>query len=171
MTIVVRDARPNELPHIRRLTLEAYAQYESTMERRAWTGLRWAVRRALSAAVPGVERIVAVADGRLAGSVMLFPPNVDAYRGAAAPPPVPELRVLAVAPWARGTGVGEALVGECARRAARSGARELGLHTSRSLRPAIALYRRMGFERVPERDFRPEGAELVEAWRLALAPE
>ena len=49
-----------------------------------------------------------------------------------------------------------------------AGAREIGLHTSVSMRAARALYRRLGFVRVPELDFRPEGAELVEAYRLAI---
>jgi ribosomal protein S18 acetylase RimI-like enzyme len=57
---------------------------------------------------------------------------------------------------------------ECVRRARRAGADALGLHTSRSMRAAIRLYERMGFVRAPERDFRPEGAELVEAYRLPL---
>jgi ribosomal protein S18 acetylase RimI-like enzyme len=80
----------------------------------------------------------------------------------------PELRLLAVAPMARGAGVGQALVDECVRRARASGHSELGLHTSESLRAAVRMYERMGFERAPEHDLRPEGAELVMAYRLPL---
>jgi ribosomal protein S18 acetylase RimI-like enzyme len=50
------------------------------------------------------------------------------------------------------------------------GARELGLHTSASMRAAMRMYERMGFVRAPEYDFRPPGAELVEAYRLPLVP-
>ena len=71
--------------------------------------------------------------------------------------------------WHRvGLGVGHALVDECVRRARRAGAAELGLHTSESMRVARRMYERMGFERAPERDFRPGGAELVEGYRLRL---
>jgi ribosomal protein S18 acetylase RimI-like enzyme len=65
--------------------------------------------------------------------------------------------------------VGVALVRECVRRARRAGARELGLHTSASMRAAIHMYERMGFRRAPAFDFQPPGAELVTAYRLDLS--
>jgi GNAT superfamily N-acetyltransferase len=80
----------------------------------------------------------------------------------------PELRLLAVAPSARGQGIGAALVVECVRRAERAGACALGLHTSASMRAAICIYERMGFERVPEYDFGTKGSELVMAHCLRL---
>jgi ribosomal protein S18 acetylase RimI-like enzyme len=76
--------------------------------------------------------------------------------------------LLAVPPAWRGEGVGELLVAECVRRAREMGARELGLHTSRSMRAAMRLYERLGFVRAPERDFTPEGTEVVEGYRLPL---
>ena len=165
--VVVRDARPDELPAIAALTLAAYAEYAVLMEPGAWRGLDGAVRGALAAG--GVaERIVAERDGRLVGSVMLFPAAADAYGDLASAARWPELRLLAVAPEARAAGVGRLLVDECIRRARAAGASALGLHTSASMRAARALYLRMGFVRVPEDDFRPEGAELVEAYRLPL---
>jgi ribosomal protein S18 acetylase RimI-like enzyme len=57
---------------------------------------------------------------------------------------------------------------ECVRRARRAGATAIGLHTSRSMRAAVAMYTRMGFVRVPEFDLQPPGTELVEAYRLTL---
>ena len=125
------------------------------------------VRAALDSGEPA-ERIVAEHAGELVGSVMLFPPASDAYAGAAGRANWPELRLLAVAPEARGLGVGRVLVEECVRRAHRAGAAELGLHTSASMRVAMRLYERMGFVRAPEYDFQPEGAEVVEAYRLPL---
>jgi len=164
----IRDARPEDLGAIRALTLEAYSQYATIMAPTAWAGLDRAVRAALDVRDPGVQRIVAEREGRLVGSVMLYPAAADAYGGLTAGASAPELRILAVAPDARGSGVGRALVEACIRRARESGATELGLHTSESMRIAADLYRRMGFVRAPEADFRPEGAELVEAYRLAL---
>jgi ribosomal protein S18 acetylase RimI-like enzyme len=99
---------------------------------------------------------------------MLFPPAADAYGGLADEVPWPELRLLAVAPEARGLGVGQLLVDECVIRARRAGAAALGLHTSRSMRAAKRMYERMGFVRVPEHDFQPPGAELVEGYALRL---
>jgi hypothetical protein len=36
------------------------------------------------------------------------------------------------------------------------------------MRAAVRMYERLGFVRVPEHDFQPEGAELVTAYRLRL---
>lgn len=165
--VLVRDARPDERDAVRALTLGAYAQYAAVMTPGTWAGLEGAVRAALDAEVPA-ERIVAECDGALVGSVMLFPPAVDAYGGLAARAPWPELRVLAVAPEARGLGVGQALVEECVRRARASGAAAIGLHSSRSMAAALRMYERLGFVRDPATDFQPDGDELVQGFRLAL---
>jgi GNAT superfamily N-acetyltransferase len=115
-----------------------------------------------------VEWIVAERDGALVGSVILFPAATTTYPGASERVAIPELRVLAVDPASRGQGIGQALVEECIRRARRSGASFLGLHSSSSMREAIAIYERVGFARYPADDFRPSGAELIMAYRLPL---
>ena len=167
--LLIRDARAADRDTIRALTLAAYAEHARVMAPDAWAGLDGAVRAALETEGEGVERIVAERAGELVGSVMLYSPSVDAYGGIAKRVSWPELRLLAVAPTLRGAGIGQALVEECARRARRAGAAELGLHTSESLRAAVRMYERMGFVRAPEFDFRPGGAELVMAYRLPLA--
>jgi GNAT superfamily N-acetyltransferase len=131
----------------------------------AWAALKGAVTAALATEIP-VERLVAEQDGALVGSVMLFPPAVEAYGGETTRSKVPELRLLAVASKVRGQGVGQALVDACVQRAQQQGATALGLHTSDSMRVAIRLYERMGFVRVPEQDFQPAGAERVKAYQL-----
>lgn len=165
--LVIRDAREEDRDAVRALTLAAYAEYARVMEPGAWAGLDGAVRAALES-YAATARIVAEHGGKVVGSVMLFPPQVQAYGELAGAARAPELRLLAVDPDARGLGVGRALVDECIRRARRMGAAELGLHTSRSMAVAMGLYRRMGFVRAPETDFQPEGAELVEGYRLPL---
>jgi GNAT superfamily N-acetyltransferase len=165
--LTLRDARDAERDAVRALTLRAYAEYASIMTSASWAGLDAAVRAALASDEP-VERIVAVWHGAIVGSVHLFPPAVAAYGALAGRAAWPELRLLAVAPEARGLGVARALVQECVRRARRQGAPALGLHTSASMGVAMRLYERMGFERAPEHDFQPPGAELVEGYRLDL---
>ena len=164
----LRDARPDEREAIAALTLAAYGEYATAMPPAAWAALEQALRAALATTGP-VERVVAERGGALVGSVMLFPPAAVSYGSDGARVRWPELRLLAVAPAGRGLGVGRQLVDECARRARLAGATELGLHTSRSMRAAMRLYARMGFERAPEYDFQPPGAELVQAYRLPLA--
>lgn len=137
----------------------------------SWAGLDAAVRAALGSDA-GAERIVAEREGRLVGSVFLYPPESDAYGSEGVPrADAPELRLLAVAAEARGRGVGQALVEECVRRARRMGATELGLHTSATMAAAIRIYERMGFERAPEHDFHPESGEVVTAYRLPLGDD
>jgi ribosomal protein S18 acetylase RimI-like enzyme len=165
--VLLRDARDEDRTAVRALTLQAYSEYEWVMEPSAWAELEAAIRRAVDGE-SAAERIVAVHEGRIVGSVMLFPRETATYGGSLEAPPWPELRLLAVSPEARGMGVGRLLVDECVRRARASGATELGLHTSRSMETAIGMYRRMGFVRAPEHDFQPEGAELVEGYRLRL---
>jgi GNAT superfamily N-acetyltransferase len=167
--VVIRDARDGDRAAVRELTLAAYAEYAAVMAPAAWNELDGAIRAALESGA-ATDRMVAEHGGRIVGSVMLFPPQVQAYGELMGAAQSPELRLLAVDPGARGLGVGRALVDECIRRARRMGAAELGLHTSRSMQTAMRLYLRMGFVRAPETDFHPEGAELVEGYRLPLGP-
>jgi len=165
--IDIRDARKDEREAIRDLTLRSYAEYATIMERATWAGLEQAIHAALASDEPA-ERIVADDHGTLIGSVLLFPPSARAYGDMLAELSWPEVRLLSVPPEARGRGIGRALMNECLLRARRSGAMAIGLHTSRSMRAAVTMYTRMGFERVPEFDHQPPGAELVEAYRLAI---
>jgi GNAT superfamily N-acetyltransferase len=163
----IRDARDDERDSIRDLTLRSYAEYATIMEPVSWAGLEQAIHAALASNAPA-ERLVADDRGTLIGSVMLFPPATKAYGDMLAELSWPEVRLLSVPPEARGRGVARALIDECLRRARRSGATAIGLHTSRSMRAAAAMYTRMGFIRAPQFDHQPPGAELVEAYRLAL---
>jgi GNAT superfamily N-acetyltransferase len=122
------------------------------------------------------ERIVAVHGTRLrmarcSAACSSSPPHPTRTAGLAAPPPCRSCACSPSRPPARGLGVGEALVRECARRARAAGAAALGLHTSASMRAAQRLYARLGFVRDPATDFQPDGAEVVEGFRLALGPE
>ena len=166
-SFVVRDVRAEERDAVRELTIRAYAEFDTIMDPTSWAELDGAVRSALDADVP-CECIVAVDGTTLIGTVTLYPPHVDAYGDTTRVVDCPEVRLVAVAPSARGRGVARALMEECIRRARASGATALGLHTSRSLRAAMALYASMGFERAPDADFQPPGTELVEGYRLRL---
>lgn len=67
-----------------------------------------------------------------------------------------EFRMLAVAPAARGRGVGDALVRECVARArATEGCVRVRLSTQKAMLGAHRIYERLGFVRTPERDWSP----------------
>ncbi|MDU0291493.1 GNAT family N-acetyltransferase [Saccharothrix longispora] len=82
-----------------------------------------------------------------------------------------EFRMLAVSPGARGRGVGEALVLAVVARARELGARRLVMSSSERMLTAHRLYRRLGFRRLPERDWLPvPGTDVVAcAFSLELA--
>ena len=166
--MIVRDAQPEDRAAVQDLTRRSYAQYATIMNPATWDGLRGAMESAL-ASTEKAHRIVVERDGTIVGSVLLFAPATDAYGGIARRVDWPQVRMLAVDPTARGLGVGQLLVEECLRRARADGATAIGLHTSISMATAMRLYTRMGFVRVPEFDFQPDGGcELVEAYRLPL---
>ena len=77
-------------------------------------------------------------------------------------------RMLVVDPAARGRGVGEALVRDCLDRARAAGKRAVVLSTAPSMTSAHRLYERLGFTRLPERDWSPlPGVDLM-VYGLAL---
>ncbi len=79
-----------------------------------------------------------------------------------------ELRMLGVAPSARGRGVGEALVRDCLDRARAAGARGVVLSTQPQMRAAHRVYERLGFGRAPDLDWTPEPGVQLLGYRLAL---
>jgi len=167
--LIVRDARAEESTTIADITRAAYAEYATIMAPEAWPELSEAVETGLVSTAPS-ERIVAELDGRVVGSATMFAANVDAYGHVENVSQLtwPEVRLVAVHPDARGNGIARALMDEFVWRARAAGEQAIGIHTSRSMRAAVALYTSMGFVRVPELDFRPPGAELVEAYKLDL---
>ena len=163
----IRDARDDEREAIRDVTLAAYEEYAAVLPKPFWDGYKRQLLVTLDEEGP-VERIVAERDGTIIGSVLLYPPLAKAYTGTIASVDWPEVRLLAVAPEARGQGVGSALMDECERRARRVGATMLGLHTMEVMQVAIGMYERRGFERVPELDFSPAQGILIKGYYRRL---
>ena len=159
----IRDAHLHEREAITALTLAAYAQYAPLMPH--WEQYRRHVLTSLREDEPGAL-IVAERDGVIVGSVLLDP--LETTGATDTNMEWPELRLLAVAPQARGQGVGRALLDECIRRACRAGVAVLGLHTEDIMEVAMRMYEGSGFVRVPEVDFSPAADVLVKGYRLSL---
>jgi len=84
-------------------------------------------------------------------------------------PAAAKLRLLIVAPQARGLGLGRRLVRNCIRFARRAGYRKLVLWTQSHLDAARAIYETEGFRRVAREPHRSFGKRLVgEYWELTL---
>jgi len=71
-------------------------------------------------------------------------------------------RMLVVDPAAQGRGIGELLVTTCLERARAAGKRRMVLSTDPRMTAAHRLYQRLGFTRLPERDWSPvPGVDLL----------
>ena len=169
MDLVVRAARESELERIGRLTAEVYAS-EDLAGPEYLKVLRDARARWES---PATTLLVAFDDGAeeaedLLGTVVYAAPGSpwqDLATGEEA-----EFRMLATGVAARGRGVGEALVRACIERAKAAGAPRLVLSTGPQHAAAHRLYDRLGFVRVPERDWRPRADSdfVLRAYTLTL---
>jgi GNAT superfamily N-acetyltransferase len=166
--IQVREAREEDRNAIRSVTLAAFQEYATVMHAH-WKGYRQGILTTLADVKPA-EQIVAEQDGAVVGAVLLYPPRTVFSRpdGSRVTIEQPEARLLAVAPPARGRGIGEALLRECIRRARRSGEAALTLHTSDFMKAGKRMYERMGFVRAPELDFHPSKDMTVMGYRLPL---
>ncbi|MDB1087532.1 GNAT family N-acetyltransferase [Streptomyces sp. ACA25] len=155
MDIDIRAARPEEWDEAGELSAQAYLQGgllgPGAADSPYLAQLRDARPRAQHA-----ELLVAAgpADGDLLGTVTFVAVPGSRYSEIAQPGEA-EFRMLAVLPRARGRGIGEALVRECVRRAAALGRDRVALSVLDGNRSAHRLYERLGFGRVPERDWQP----------------
>ncbi len=160
---VIRRARPDELEAVGALTLAAYAA-----DGRITADHPYA-ERLVDAAGRARDAVLLVAvgdDGRLLGTVTYVRPGTPyAEIGGAREA---EVRMLAVAPEARGAGVGRSLSEECVLRARTDGCRAVALSSGSWMTAAHRLYERMGFVRTPERDWSPRPDVDLVAYRLDL---
>jgi GNAT superfamily N-acetyltransferase len=100
---------------------------------------------------------IAVVDGRPAGSIFCVADDEETAR----------LRLLLVEPWARGLGIGGALVGECVEFARAAGYVRMVLWTDDFLTSARRLYAAAGFRLVSSKTEVAFGAEsIAEDWEL-----
>jgi GNAT superfamily N-acetyltransferase len=166
--MIIRNAAEDEIAYIREQRINSYLEHAQKIPGGHWEALKQAI---LSDAdkQKDVERIIAEIDGKIVGSVALFPAKTDAYEGYVEELDYPEIRMLAVTPEARGKGVAKALVSECILRTKVKGYPSIGLHTADFMKDAMRLYERFGFERLPQFDFEPANdGIIVKAYRLFI---
>jgi predicted N-acetyltransferase YhbS len=99
----IRDARPEDRDAIREVTLAAYQEYAALMPG-FWGGYRQNIIVSLDE-VGSAEQLVAEDHGAVVGTALLYPPRrMKISRSDSLDTPWPEVRLLAVAPLARGRG-------------------------------------------------------------------
>jgi GNAT superfamily N-acetyltransferase len=151
----LRRATPADHEAVGAVTVAAYEPFLDDVESDYRTHLANAERRDAEA-----ELWVAELDGRVVGTVTYCPlgsPWHELAREGEG-----EFRMLAVDPAAQGHGVGSALVEKCEERARAEGMTAMVLCSQAGMAAAHRVYVRHGYERVPERDWKPvPGVDLV----------
>ena len=157
----IREARPDEYEAAGEVCALAYAAF-GEIDVTYLDEVRDVAERARAIPV-----LVAVQpDGTLLGTVTYVP----------GPGPFAEteladeagFRMLAVAPWAQGRGVGRRLVEACVERARGDGRTAIAILTAPSMQIAQRMYESMSCVRVPSRDWEYEPGKWLWSYRLAL---
>lgn len=153
MSVVVRSARPEDVPVIARL-IRALAEYEKLGD--ACHADEEALREHLFGARPYVEALVAEADGAAAGFALFF----HNYSTFLTKPGI-YLEDLFVEPAHRGRGIGKALLARLAALALERGCGRLEWSVLDWNAPAIGFYESLGARAMSEWSvFRLDGAGL-----------
>jgi ribosomal protein S18 acetylase RimI-like enzyme len=165
VTLELRRARAEEHDAIGRLTVAAYEPFLDGPD----DGYRERL-----ADVAGRDRDAEVwvavdphDGGRLLGNVTICPEG-SAWREIAHDGEG-EFRMLAVSPLAQRRGVGAALTGLVVERFRGAGAGAVVLSSLDSMAPAHRVYERLGFARVPGRDWSPHPGVHLVAYLLELS--
>jgi GNAT superfamily N-acetyltransferase len=96
------------------------------------------------------ELLVAELDDRIVGAITVYPDASD--EGWGWPAHWAGLRAVAVAPDARGRGIGRQLAAAAIARARELDREAICLHTAHFMRAAVPLYQSLGFQRCPDYD-------------------
>ena len=151
MPLVVREALATEHARLGELVVVAYRSLPEFDEPGYEPELRDVARRAREAVV-----LAAVDDGAEAPlGCVTYVPGPESPWAEFLEPGEAAIRMLAVAPSARGRGVGTALAAACVARARSEGRAAIVLHSLPYMRAAQAIYLRLGFRRRPDRDWEP----------------
>ena len=161
--VEIRPPRPEEYAAAGEVTVQAYEADGHLADDVGYDGtLRDVARR-----VEEAEVLVAVdRAGEVVGTVTVVHPG-SGYAEVSRPGEL-EFRMLAVAPSARGRGVGEALVMAVFERARARGLRKVVLSSLDRMHSAHRLYERLGFTRLAERDWRPFPHIALIAYQIDL---
>jgi len=144
--LTIRPVRPDEYAEAGRVTEAAYAASYDTLTPSYLASLRDVTGRVATGAV----WVAVDADDRIVGTVWV-PRAGEALSGLARDGEL-DFRQLAVAPEARGRGVGEALTRAVIDLARSRGAHRVVMNSGPEMLGAHALYAKIGFRRLTERE-------------------
>jgi GNAT superfamily N-acetyltransferase len=169
-SIVIRNARPEEYSQIGGLMVDVYSgldKFPKPHEQPAYYDMLANVGEQIKK--PGTEIIVTESAGTIVGAVVYFG-DIQYYGSggtATKEKNTSGFRLLAVAPVARGQGIGKMLTLECIRKAKEQGRSQVIIHTTLAMRNAWEMYERIGFKRSVDLDFQ-QGELAVFGFRYLL---
>lgn len=153
----VRNAKPEEHSQIGRLMIDVYSNldgFPKPADQPHYYSMLANVGDLIRK--PGTEILVAFSEKHpIAGAVVYFD-DIQYYGSggiATKEPDASGFRLLAVAPAARGLGVGKLLTLECIRKAKATGRKQVIIHTTAAMQNAWAMYLKLGFRRSEDLDF------------------
>jgi GNAT superfamily N-acetyltransferase len=147
-TCVVRPFAAADRERVNAVARAAFAEYAGEYE--DWPSFIEGIARMADLAADG-DLFVAELGGVIVGAVVHVGPGRP--RSTIFPEDWSVIRMLVVAPEARGEGVGRKLVAACLDCARAAGAPVVGLHTSPVMGAALRMYAAIGFTR--DRDLPP----------------
>ena len=160
----VRLATPEDLEEVARITVGAYVAANQLED-----GPDGVYGRVLGDAETRMREavlLVAVRQDSIVGTVTICPEG-SPFREIGQDGEV-EFRFLAVAPSSWGSGVGSALIDACHAHARDVGAGRIAICVRNTNEGAMAMYRKYGFARIPERDWQPVPGVVLLALEKAL---
>ncbi len=161
MSFTIRHAGDNELDIVASLIVDAYAEFAASMAPDAWSMFAQDIANVYGRLSDG-EIVVADRDGVIVGTVTMFRDWRGAQEGTLA------LRLLAVPPGERNSGVGSALLDWACEQARGDGKARVVMTTMQVMDAMRDLANRKGFERAPQLDHEPAPGVRVEGYSLEL---
>jgi ribosomal protein S18 acetylase RimI-like enzyme len=153
--VAVRPAGPEDFDRIAELTVRVYIDGGLANE-----GYTPELADVASRAHRSELLVVRDDDGRVVGSVALV--LTGDFGEVTTSDDEAAFRMLVVDPAVQGRGLGKLLVTTCLDRARAAGKRRMVLSTGTRMTAAQRLYERLGFTRLPERDWSPvPGIDLL----------
>ncbi len=159
--LTIREARDDELDIVASLVVDAYSEFAARMAPDAWSSFAQDIANVRGRTIDA-QLLVALRDGRIVGTVTRYPAWRGAQEDASA------VRVLAVPPDERGTGVGRTLMEHCIRLTREERKKRLVLAVTQEMENARDLYDSLGFERDPGLDHEPAPGVRATGYSLLL---
>lgn len=144
--VTIRLVRPDEHDEAGRVTADAYSASYGDLPESYLESLRDVAGRLAD----GDVWVAVDDDGTIVGSVWVAPEGRPL--SPVAEPGETDFRQLAVAPAARGRGIGEALTRHVIALAVERGSHRVMMNSGPQMVGAHALYAKLGFRRLPERE-------------------